>query len=180
LQVSLLGTGIETTTDVTGGFVLEDVPADDVHFAVVDDPADHWGAILPLAVSFENLTIDDPVVLFSDALVALAEEELAAEISSTGAMILAAADKVGPTVDIDPPVPPSSYFSFGAGELQLGVSTLQSSCYPSVIYFGLPEGDPGTHQVSVTDVAECPAPGGADTPPLLPHHVSYAVFDCTP
>jgi hypothetical protein len=118
------------------------------------------------------------VILLGNGLVQDIAGMLGEEISDARGMAWALANQDGAIVSSDPPVPADTFFSVSQGTLNLNDATYHTSCVPGVVFFDLSPADPETLRFSANDGADCPAPAGADAPPILARHISYAAFDC--
>jgi hypothetical protein len=178
VQVRLEGTEITANTDANGGFVLDDVPADRFYWAVVNDPSFHWGAVLPLQVDFADLSLPEPLLLFSDAKVAEAAAAVGVPLPENRGMVWGVAEPRGAAISSDPAAAPDTFLSFSDAMVLLNDNIVHDACFPGVLFFDLPEEDAGARSFSAENgVGACTVYGGAD-PPVFVHHISYVGFLC--
>ncbi|MEX1365417.1 MAG: hypothetical protein AB1Z98_19985 [Nannocystaceae bacterium] len=177
-----------TTADDMGMFSLGTFQPDTGALFVLAPTDDYWGAIIPVDIGSDPLQEDEELTQISTAIVDMQIAGLEMQMPEMPdldqAIIIArlrnnTAVMEGPvTVEMDPPPPAGTFYAPDAGGVPiLNQNDIEWAVIPVVVYFNVPDSDPGTITFTATHpTRECTVL--YPDLPTLGQHMTLVEIEC--
>jgi hypothetical protein len=182
--------GVTATSDAEGLFSIGPLAPDTPAIFVVAPNTDYWGAIIPTAIGSDPLQEDVQLTQIQSAFVDLQimflEDQMPAMPNLDEAIVIVrllnnTAVMEGPTtIDMQPaPAPDTYYAPDDMGAPVLNQNTIEFSALPVVVFFNVPDSDPGDITIDATHpTRECTVL--FPETPTIGQHITLIDIECIP
>jgi hypothetical protein len=183
--------GVTATSDAEGLFSIGPLAPDTPAIFVVAPNTDYWGAVIPTAIGSDPLQEDVQLSQIPSAFVdlqimILQQDQTPAMPNLDQAIVIVrllnnTAVMEGPTtIDMQPaPAPDTFYAPDAEGAPILNQNTIEFSALPVVVFFNVPDFDPGALTIDATHpTRECTVL--FPETPTIGQHITLIDIECVP
>ena len=179
--------GLQTVSDADGNYELGPLPLDPPPIFLIEPNDDYFGSVRPVRTAevadYDDVRLAQVSRQLIDDQIELLQNQEPAEADLEQSIIIVRLlhpQAVGATLELDPPPDPDTYYAPDSmARPVLGLSEIQFSLLPVVIYFNIAPADPHTYTFTVTHPTRDCTVTRPDFPTLA-GHITLVEVSCPP